>query len=278
MVPTFVVGRVASLIVISLCLLLAAPAFAQGAEQSPQTAVRLAKASFEYRDFKKVVELLDPWLHPPRIVDPKLEVQARELMGVSQHVLGQVDAAEEEFAQLLKLHPKHELDPFLVPPPVVQSFEEVRAKMKPILDKLLGEPAKPEPAKVKIQTELRFVQVPHRAVVFMPLGIPQFALDEPVWGAVWAGLQVVGLAANIAGWRQGRAVRTANSSAAEGQASATAPWLGLQYFGAGLVAGAWAGSSIQGWAQLQTLRRSLEVGPQTSPTAGATLLHWQGTF
>lgn len=265
MVPGSVVRRVASLVVWTAGLLLMAPgAMAQGPVESPQTAVRLAKASFEYRDFKKVVELLDPWLHPPRIVDPKLEVQARELLGVSQHVLGELDAAEEEFAQLLKLDPKHELDPFLVPPPVVQTFEEVRAKMKPILDSLNVEPTKTEPPPVQVRTELRLVPVPHPAVLFLPLGIPQFVMDKPGWGALWGGLQLAGLALNIVGAQLGNRGRV--------------PWLGLQFGGPALLAGAWVGSTVQGYGQLEALKEGLQAPPPTPAGPPARVLQWGGTF
>lgn len=275
-------GRwVSSLSLFWAVLLIAPPTYAQ--DPGPEAAVRLAKAAFEYRDFSKVVELLDPWLHPPRIVDSTLEVRARELMGVSQHVLGQTTAAEEEFAQLLKLAPTHELDPFLVPPPVVQSFEEVRAKMKPILDRIIEATPKPEPPTTITKTEIQLVPVPHTAMVFLPFGAPQFVVDEIGWGLMWAGLQAAGLALNVGAWRKGRSLRSqaitervaANLAGRTPVQVDTTPFLVMQYAGAALFTGGWVGSSVQGYGQLQSYRAELESALPNTDTVG---LHWSGTF
>lgn len=262
-------------VVLTLCV--GGTAFAQSPEGDPKTAVRLAKAAFEYRDFERVVTILDPWLHPPRIVDPKLEVKARELLGVSQHVLGRVEAAEEEFAQLLELAPKHELDPFLVPPPVVQTFEEVRAKMKPILDRLIDRPAPdPDPPPVEVRTKVELVEVPHPAIVVTPFGIPQFALGETGWGIMWAGLQAVALAVNIGGWAQSRRVATPAADDRVVDTSALAGWQAVQYGGLAAFVAAWAGSGVHGYFQLDAQRRA--ATPLAAPTRPTPTAGWRWDF
>ncbi len=231
-------------------------------------AVSGAKNAFEYRDFERVVDLLDPWLHPRRILDPVLAVQARRLLGVSLHVLGRTKEAKEEFSELLLLDPRHKLDPFLVPPAVIQTFENVRASMRPTLDAILrdrGERAEPETPTTGPPT-VRLVPIPPLAIALLPVGIPQFAADEPGWGLLWAVLQVGFLTLNLVAFDQ----------ASRNDGSAFGIWTGLQYGGLAGFLGAWTASGLQGYSQLkdQQQRRlalppSLE-GPSSSPLTPAS--------
>src|SRR5688572_10779742 len=100
------------------------------AQDEPKDAVQLARAAFEFRDFQKVVDILEPWIRPMKILDPALKIEARSLAGVSLHLLGRTDGARVEFGELLLLDPKHQLDPFVVPPEVIATFEAVRKELK----------------------------------------------------------------------------------------------------------------------------------------------------
>ncbi|MCK6550942.1 hypothetical protein L6R52_34210 [Myxococcota bacterium] len=194
---------------IVLCALVApisatATAFAQDAPgEDPASAVKIARAAFEYRDFQRVVDLLRPWVHPPRISDRALMIDARRLLGVAFHVLGDITASREEFGQLLLQDPRHELDPFTVPPKVIETFEAVRREMKPALDRLLAEQgsvrAVPEP---RVDLTARYVPValPSRWITLVPGGVPQLAMDQPEWGVALGTAQLVGLAANVGGY------------------------------------------------------------------------------
>lgn len=241
------------------------PALAQAPAPGPDTdpvaeaaaAVRLAKAAFEYRDFQKVVDTLDPWLHPPRIVDDALEVRARELLGVSLHVLGKPDAAADEFALLLKLDPDHELDPFVVPPRVMQTFEEVRAKMKPALDARRRDNVRSRPLpEAKAQVETRVISLPNPAFAFLPFGVPQFAAEEPAWGLFWASAQTATLALNIVAYVLARRELAGPSFDA---------WRITQYASLAAFAGTWAGGSAHGLTQIQALRARAEADSATPP-------------
>jgi hypothetical protein len=72
---------------------------------------------------------------------------------------------------------------------VIESFEKLREEMKPVLEVLIRE-----------RRERDGARGPERSEMFLPLGVPQFKLQQ--WGAGYAlgGLQVVGLALNVAGW------------------------------------------------------------------------------
>lgn len=224
------------------------PAAAQDAPDDPRAAVRYARNAFEYRDFDKVVEVLWPWLHPPRIVDTALAVRARELLGISLFILGREAEAREEFSSMLLLDPDHALDPFLVPPDVIQAFEDVKQAMEPTLRSLRDkEPvAPPEPEPMRVRREI--LEVPHPAVVMLPLGAPQFVLDQPTWGGFWLGAQLAGLGLNVASYWQADALRSEDPD--------YDTWVALQYVGLGITAAAYVGSVIQGAELLRAQRRA----------------------
>ncbi|MEO1338534.1 MAG: hypothetical protein AAFV29_23025, partial [Myxococcota bacterium] len=144
---------------------------------TPEQVVSQANNAFIYRDLERVIELLYPWLHPRRIVDRALAIKAYELLGVSLHRKERVKEAKTEFSSLLRLAPNHKLDPFLVPPAVIEAFEEVRRSLA----------GKPDPC---VEPIVRPVSVPPLAAVALPGGTPQFIAGEIEWGLLWAVLQV----------------------------------------------------------------------------------------
>ena len=226
-------------------------------------AVTVAQNAFEYRDFERVVKLLNPWLHPRRILKPDLAVRARRLLGVSLHVLGRVDDAKEEFAELLLLDPQHKLDPFLVPPAVIQAFENVRTAMRPTLDEILKSrgvmpPIRPQASGPPV---VRIVEVPPLAIAVLPGGVPQFVADEPGWGLLWAVLQVGFLTLNLVAFDQ----------AGRNNDDGYTLWTGLQYAGLAGFLGTWTASGLQGYSQLKAvrdrnLREALEPALSPAPT------------
>lgn len=141
-------------------------------------ALSLATSAFEYRDFKRVVEILEPWVKPPRIVDPGRRKEAHRLLGVSHHILGNKERAEEELSQLLLADPEHRLDPFVVPPAVIETFDRVRERMRPLLDDLARQNPKTPPKK------LPGLALSSPLFAYAPFGLSHFlALDAPEWGA-----------------------------------------------------------------------------------------------
>lgn len=236
----------------------AAPALAQEvpAEVTTATAaVAHASNAFEYRDFTKVVEVLSPWVHPPRITDRALMITARRLLGISFHVLGDQASAKEEFGQLLMADPAHKLDPFVVPPKVIETFEAVRQSMKPALDRILAERG----TKVDPDTgpkKLVVVAVPHPITTFAPFGIPQFVLDEPVGGAVFLSLQAAFLTANFASYFRAKAV--------DARSQEFQTFRFVQYAALFAFAATWAVSAYLANTSLAEHNRQLLAGPEKS--------------
>jgi hypothetical protein len=216
----------------------------------PAVAIRYAQNAFEYRDFPKVVEVLWPWLHPPRLREEARLVQARELLGVSLHLVGRTEDAREEFTALLLRDPDHALDPFTVPPDVIQAFETVKRQMEPTLRSLrerrpLEVPAQPRERVV----ELRLVELPHWSVTILPFGVPQFVLDRPGWGASFAAVQVAGLGLNVAAF--------ARAESLEADSEGHDRWVAVQYVGLGVALCGYAGSLVQANNRLRSKREAL---------------------
>lgn len=159
-------------------------------------ALTRAANAFEYRDFRKVVDVLDPWIKPPKITDEQRMIEARRLLGISLHVLGDIPRAREEFGHLLRSDPKAKLDPFVVPPNVIETFESVRKDMKRLLDQKIDELERRTVA-LGPEAQVRIVEVPHPLLTFAPFGIPQFTLDETAGGTIFLSIQAAALVANV---------------------------------------------------------------------------------
>lgn len=240
------------------------------AETKPDAAhaVRLAENAFQFRDFATVVATLDPWLHPPKILERDLLVTARRLMGVALAGLEREEEAKEEFGQLLLLDPTHELDPFVVPPNIIAVFQGVREEMKETLDKLTGktqpDPVEPAPKEV---VRVEIVTLPPAWMMVLPGGMPQFTLEQIGWGTLWLSVQVIGIVMNVLAWR---ALDPGGTPTEGGRfASLTA----LQYSGLVIFGGGWAASIVQGFSHYADVEAELlrPPVPTTTPAVGGQM-------
>ncbi len=210
--------------------------------KSPELALTLAESAFEYRDFAKVIEFLDPWVHPPQIVDAEKLGKARELLGISHHLLGHKDKAKEEFEQVLLYDPDRTLDAFVVPPAVIATFEETREAMRPLLEQRRR--ALEVEAENLARKDLRRA---HPLSVLAPLGLSHFlVLDRPAWGSLWLISQLLGLGANIGGYWGARSIMDADGVVLPEDEPGYLTATTFQYVGLGLFLASWLSSSIQG--------------------------------
>lgn len=244
---------------------------AAASPDSAERALALASYAFEYRDFARVVATLDPWVHPPRIADRARLAEAQRLLGISLHIQGNVEGAEAEFAAVLQVEPELRLDPFVVPPAVIDTFERVRASMRPVLDGILRERRRGVPATPEPPAALRLSPV----FAYAPLGLSHFlALDEPAWGALWLGLQVAGLAANAGGYFWGSGLIGADGAIGADQLAAQTSARTLQLTGLAVFAAAWLGSGLHAHAQWPEPGASQDL-PPTTPTATGFALRFE---
>lgn len=222
---------------------------------TPEMAVSMAKNAFEYRDFKKVVGLLNPWVHPPRIADNKQMADARRLLGISQHILGDTKQAQEEFAQLIIIAPETELDPFVVPPAVIQSFEQVKKTV-------IGTSPKPRPAvKPETKTIIKEVVRVHPSVSLVPFAYAQlFALEnQKAWGVTWFTTQAIGLILNVGGYWAANQLRTDRGLPTDRQEDFDNYIAGM-YSGIAVWSVGYLGSAIQSYGVLSRLEQTSSDG------------------
>ncbi len=142
-------------------------------------------------------------------------VEAYRILGLSEFQLGDRSAARSAFVSLLSIDPDYALDPFLVPPQIVEFFDGVKREAEPELAplrerrRLLREQERlAEEARRKLLAEeaarsgppSKVVLVQERIYLFnwLPFGAGQFQNGETGKGTTIAVSQVLLGAANIA--------------------------------------------------------------------------------
>jgi hypothetical protein len=141
-------------------------------------------------------------------------VDAYRTLGISEYHLGDLAQARAAFVNLLSHDPDYALDPFLVPPAIVEFFDRVKKEHEPALEPLRerkralqAEQRLADEAKRKLLAEeavqtgppTRVVRVEQHHYYFnwLPLGAGQFQNGDRAKGTAIAAGQVVLGAANL---------------------------------------------------------------------------------
>ncbi|MFL5312115.1 MAG: hypothetical protein ACJ79H_16910, partial [Myxococcales bacterium] len=133
--------RCATGLALAAALAAAAPGAAQQptpsqqleAEDAVAEQVRLAQRDFEYGDYAKVAQRLAGLVEVGRFQTPELRARAYTLLGEALLLQNPPREAEAHraFLELLFLDPDTELDPFYVPPRVIEFFEREKKELEP---------------------------------------------------------------------------------------------------------------------------------------------------
>jgi len=113
---------VTTIVPLLLALSLAAPA-----------ELKRAKDRFEFGAWAACAGTLRPFLAREPVLTDEEAVEAWRLLGLSEYHLGDQPAARTAFVNLLSYDPDYTLDPFLVPPPIVDFFDKVKRDHEPEL-------------------------------------------------------------------------------------------------------------------------------------------------
>ncbi len=141
-------------------------------------------------------------------------VELHKYAGLSAFNLGEKEAAEQHFLQMLRINPDYVLDPFAVAPPAIRVFEEVKRKNADALnmirqqiaireEQLKREAAEAERRKQLEEAErkrldelsrnvqVKVVEKRHWLPNFVPFGVGQFLQGRTEWGVAFAVVEAV---------------------------------------------------------------------------------------
>jgi len=117
----------------AILLLLLAPLVSRGQDVSPDAGLASLQSAFEFGQYAKVLAKAQARIDEGHLSDPEL-IQLHKLAGLSAFNLQQDKDAERHFTALLRLSPDFGLDPFVVPPPAMKYFEDLKARLDPELE------------------------------------------------------------------------------------------------------------------------------------------------
>jgi hypothetical protein len=177
--------------------------------------LKRAKDRFEFGAWADCAGTLRPWLARDPALSDEDSVEAWKLLGISEYHLGDKAAARTAFVNLLSFDPDFVLDPFLVPPPIVEFFDKVKKDHEPELAPLrerkralkeqqrLAEEAKrrllaEEQARNGPPTKVVRVEERVYALNWMPFGIGQFQNGEKSKGTLFAVSELTLAVINVA--------------------------------------------------------------------------------
>lgn len=177
--------------------------------------LKRAKDRFDFGAYADAAGILRQMLaHQPQLA-PEEGVEAQRMLGISEYQLGDRAAARAAFVNLLSYEPDYALDPFLVPPPIVEFFDAVKKEYEPVLAplrerkrELADQQRLADEARRRLLAEeaaragppQKIVRIEQRVYMFnwLPLGAGQFQNGERAKGtAIAAGQLVLGMV-NIA--------------------------------------------------------------------------------
>ncbi len=170
---------------------------------TPEERFRRGKRFFEYRDCPAAISTLIDLAVPGFLADATQQLEVHRMLGICYALADQRREASREFSSLLSLDPDHQLDPFEVPPPVLDIFEQQKTTMKASLDELrkARERAREDGEDGAILVErVTTVRTTPWVTAFLPFGIAQGLNGDPTRGVVIGAAQAAGLLANIVGY------------------------------------------------------------------------------
>jgi len=198
------------------------------AEEAVDGEVSALRSGYEYGRYAEVLERATGRIDQGRLNDLDL-VELHKLAGLSAFHLHRTEDAERHFRALLRLDPDFSLDPFAVPPPVVEFMDSLREQMAAELDlvrqerrlRVERERARVERERVTAEEQRRRVELLARQVTvrrvekrsmlvnLVPFGAGQFQQGRTSLGTLFAASEgVLAVTSVIAFFAYGALVET----------------------------------------------------------------------
>ena len=169
--------------------------------------LRRAGNEYAYGNYEEAILQLQDLLYPMRLNSESQVVEARELLGLCYYLTDRFEQVAAEFAKLLYLNPDHKLDPFSVPPPVIEAFENVRLQLESQLNEIREQKVNPTVTPVAKPGPIPNLPAPQVQIIersdfatFLPFGVGQFQNGDKGLGALFASTEAALLALNIAAY------------------------------------------------------------------------------
>ncbi len=140
--------------------------------------------AFKYQDFDNAIPKLRALLYPKPLLDTAREWRAREYLGAALWWTGRKQEALDEFTALLVRNPPARLDPASYPPPMITDFETLRGNLLRLGVLRVGQ-------KPTVPKEPPTQWVAPRILTLFPLGVGQFANQQPAKGAAFLASETV---------------------------------------------------------------------------------------
>ena len=150
---------------------------------------------------------------------------------------GEADAVDDQIERALESDPALELDPLVYPPRFIERVEEIR---RDVVDP--GELQRIETEVLYIE---RRVERRSRLPLYLPGGVGQFYNGMPFRGATFAAVQLLGLAANIAGHWSVESMRSESGPIPAADIDRARGWRRTQYAGIAVLLGGWIVGAIE---------------------------------
>jgi tetratricopeptide (TPR) repeat protein len=181
---------------------------------TPTADLKRARDRYEFGAYADAAAAVQQLLAASPDLPEGQRVEAWRILGLSEYQLGDRGASRAAFVNLLSVDPDYTLDPFLVPPQIVEFFDRIKAEAEPQLQPLrdrrrelkeqerLAEEARrkllaEEAIRAGPPTKLVVVQEHVYILNFLPFGAGQFQNGEPTKGTIIAVSQVLLAATNL---------------------------------------------------------------------------------
>jgi tetratricopeptide (TPR) repeat protein len=181
---------------------------------TPDADLKRARDRYEFGAYADAAGTLQQLLSRNPDLPEAQALEAWRILGFAEYQLGDTKAARAAFVHLLSIDPDQTLDPFLVPPPIVDFFDKVRAEAEPELaplrerkkqvkeqERLAEEARRRLLAEEQVRTgppsKIVVVQEHVYLLNFLPFGVGQFQNGDTTKGIIIAVSQVVLGAINI---------------------------------------------------------------------------------
>ncbi|HVP69302.1 MAG TPA: tetratricopeptide repeat protein [Anaeromyxobacteraceae bacterium] len=181
---------------------------------TPASDLKRAKDRYEFGAYADAAGAVRQVLEQYPKLPEEQAIEAWRILGLAEFQLGDQAAARDAFIHLLSINPDYTLDPFLVPPNIVEFFDRVKREAEPQLQPLrerqkqlkeqerLAEEARrkllaEEQARAGPPTKLVIVQERVYIINFLPFGAGQFQNGDTTKGTILAVSQVLFGAVNL---------------------------------------------------------------------------------